>query len=422
MDVTIRPSKAAGSIAAPPSKSLAHRYIICAGLAKGESVVSNVDMSEDIKASIDCVRALGATVTIEGRTVTVKGIDARNMLESGDKKYSDEVVKFMCRESGSTMRFFMGIAMLLGIPSAFYGSETLRNRPFGIYEKICEEQEISFRREEDHISIKGKLRAGEYVIAGNISSQFITGLMFVLPLLDKDSKIKLIPPVESRSYINLTIQSLEMFGVTAKWNGDEELVIPGRQSYQASNVCVEGDCSNAAFLEALNVVGGHVDIMGLNASSIQGDRVYAELFKKLADSDIDNLLEDNAIDISDCPDLGPVLFAVAAAVSGGIFTGTRRLKIKESDRGTVMCAELAKFGIKSTMEENTIRIHKGELSVPMESLDGHNDHRIVMSEAILLTLTGGSISGAQAVTKSYPGFFDDLQTLGIEVDINGMDK
>lgn len=420
MDVTISPSIANGSIAAPPSKSLAHRYIICAALAKGESIISNIDLSEDIKASIDCATALGAKISVDGSTVTVCGIDAAAIAEDGLHN-SNTIVDFMCRESGSTMRFFMGIAMSLGISSSFYGSSTLRSRPFGIYEKICEEQGISFERKDEYISVSGKLKAGEYVIAGNISSQFITGLMFVLPLLSKDSRIKLIPPVESKSYIDLTIQALNEFSVDAHWEGTEEIVIAGCQSYKSSNVTVEGDCSNAAFLEALNVVGGKVSVEGINASSLQGDRVYAQLYDKLKMNNCDNMSDDNAIDISDCPDLGPVLFAVAAAMNGGVFTGTRRLKIKESDRGTVMCKELSKMGIKSTMEENTIRIYGGNLLAPSEPLDGHNDHRIVMSEAILLSLVGGKILGAQAVTKSYPGFFEDIQSLGIEVSIDGMD-
>ena len=419
MNVTISPSKAKGNIAAPPSKSLAHRYIICAALAKGESVISNIDLSEDIKASIDCARALGASIQVEEDVVTVSGIDAVDIANNGIAQSSQ--VDFMCRESGSTMRFFMGIAMLLGISSAFYGSEKLRTRPFGIYEKICGEQGISFVRQEDYISIDGKLCAGEYIIEGNISSQFITGLMFVLPLLEKDSIIKLIPPVESRSYIELTIQALAKFGVDAHWQGEETLIIAGGQSYKPSTVRVEGDCSNAAFLEALNVVGGNVTVEGLNPDSIQGDRVYTDLFERLMAGGDESGNKSDVIDISDCPDLGPVLFAVAAVTGGGIFTGTKRLKIKESDRGTVMCAELAKLGIDSRMEENTIEIRGGKLVSPKEPLDGHNDHRIVMSEAILLTLVGGQILGANAVTKSYPGFFEDIKALGIEVEINGMD-
>lgn len=409
MIVTINPSTAKGQCATPPSKSLAHRYIICAMLAKGKSIITNVDFSEDIKATIDCARALGATVNIDGDTVTVEGI--------ADKKVEGDIT-FNCRESGSTMRFFMGIAMYFGNRSIFNGSNTLRNRPFGIYEEICEKAGIEFVRHDDYICVNGKYQPGEYEIKGNISSQFITGLLFCLPLFDKDSVIKLIPPVESRSYIDLTIYSLRQFGVDVHFdeNNNNNLVIKGGQSYTGTNIRVEGDCSNAAFLEAFNAIGGSVEVLDVNEDTLQGDRVYKEHF--------DSLRRGYAtIDISDCPDLGPVLFSVAAANKGGLFTGTKRLKIKESDRGTVMCEELAKFGVKSRLEENEIEIYKcDELCKPEEVLSGHNDHRIVMSMALLLSIVGGSVDEAQAVRKSYPGFFEDIKKLNVACDFTGFDK
>lgn len=412
MDVTIRKSKAEGVATAPPSKSLAHRYIICAALCEGVSTIRNVDLSEDIKATLDCINALGATATIDGDVVTIKGIDKENIPDEID---------FKCRESGSTMRFFMGLAMYFGRASRFYGSQTLRNRPFGIYEEICKQQGIDFVREEECIYLKGCLSSSIYKIKGNISSQFITGLMFVLPLLDEDSVIELIPPIESRSYINLTIQSLELFGVSAKWQDDNCLYIKGGQSYKPCDLEVEGDCSNAAFLEAFNYIGGAVEVLSVNENTLQGDAVYKKLFEELKNN------SNACIDISDCPDLGPVLFTVAACLNGGKFTGTKRLKIKESDRGTVMCAELKKFAIDSELSENEITIYGGKLlstndlasHIPSDVLDGHNDHRIVMSLAIISSILGGSISGAQAVTKSYPGFFEDIKKLGIDVTCIG---
>jgi len=418
MDVCILKSTAKGSVMAPPSKSLAHRYIICAALAKGKSVIRNVDLSEDIKATIDCIKAIGAGVSIDNMDVTIDGIG----LGTGDYQTdnSPDEISFKCRESGSTMRFFMGIAMYLGKASRFYGSQTLRNRPFGIYEEICQSQSIDFERKDDYIYLSGKLGAGNYELKGNVSSQFITGLMFVLPLLETDSVIKLIPPVESRSYINLTIQALNFFGVDVSWKTDEELYIKGGQCYMASDEIVEGDCSNAAFFEAFNYIGGDVQVLGTNPDTLQGDAVYRELFDRLKSANYTG-----TVDISDCPDLGPVLFAMAAALNGGKFTGTRRLKMKESDRGTVMCAELKKFGVDSRISENEIEIEAGrfledkadESHTPKEELDGHNDHRIVMSLALLCSILGGKITGAQAVTKSYPGFFEDIKKLGVEVSI-----
>ena len=417
MNLYINKSVARGSITAPPSKSMAHRHIICAALADGTSTVRNVDLSQDILATLDCIRALGAKAEVDGDCVTVEG--AGYALRNGGFRTEGEngnpdigrngvTADFRCRESGSTMRFFMALAMLTGRPSRFFGSETLRSRPFGIYEDICYKCGIIFKREEDHILVEGRLTAQEYEIPGDISSQFITGLMFVLPLLPGDSKIRLIPPVESRSYIMLTVSALAKAGVEVIVKSDTEYLIPGGQQYKPVDITVEGDYSNAAFLDAFNYIGGDVKVEGLDAASLQGDRVYKEYFEALKEGAAE-------LDISDCPDLGPVLFAVAAANKGGYFTGTKRLKIKESDRGRVMCEELAAFGIETEQEENSIRIGCG-LKVPEGPVHGHNDHRIVMSMALLLSLTGGGLIGAEAVNKSYPGFFEDIKSLGTEVD------
>lgn len=399
MDIKVRPSKASGMVSAPPSKSIAHRMLICAALAEGESHIDNIAYSQDILASIDCIRAMGAQVTIEGNHVTVTGT-------AGNPEVTND---FMCRESGSTMRFFMGVAMLKDGEKRFYGSETLRNRPFSVYEDICDRQGIEFEKCAEYIRINGKLASGEYVLPGNISSQFISGLLFTLPLLEGDSKIILTNGVESRSYIDLTLQAMALYGVDVSWADECTLSISGGQHYRAINSTVEGDCSNAAFLEALNVLGGSVTVTGLNQNTSQGDSVYKELYEQLKAGYAN-------IDISDCPDLGPILFTLAAVCNGAMFTGTARLKIKESDRGSVMCQELAKFGVETVMEDNRIEIKKCELNAPQDVISGHNDHRIVMSMVTLMSVTGGELTGAEAVNKSYPNYFDVVRALGIEVD------
>ena len=422
MEKIINQSIAKGTVKAPPSKSMAHRYIICAGLCDKVSTISNVDYSEDIKATIDCIKALGAkvdvgesSVSIDGReTVIKKMLKIYNETPTSDKsdmsdKQDISEIDFLCRESGSTMRFFMGIAITLPVTANFYGSETLRNRPFGIYESILNSADnCFFKRLDDKISIKGGLKENDFEIAGNISSQFVTGLLLSLSLRKEGGTITLIPPVESRSYIDMTIQAMREFGIDVKWDSENKLRVEANQTYNSKDIEVEGDYSNAAFLDAFNYIGGEVKVEGLNAESLQGDKVYKECFEKLK-------AEKATIDIADCPDLGPVLFAVAAANHGGVFTSTARLKIKESDRGSVMCEELAKFGIKTHMEENSIEIGNG-LKAPGEGVNGHNDHRIVMSLSLLLSLTGGTITEAEAVRKSYPGFFDDIQKLGIVVN------
>ncbi len=434
MDLQINRSTAKGTITAPPSKSMAHRHIICAALAKGKSIVRNVDLSQDIAATLDCIRAMGAEAEVTRDIVTIDGIGQelytgqagiRRDDDKAAKGYRQEtsagrietgntignpgaVADFPCRESGSTMRFFMAIAMLIGKPARFFGSQTLLSRPFGVYEDICRDQGIIFERREDHIYVEGRLRSGEYELPGDVSSQFITGLLFVLPFLEGDSKIRLIPPVESSSYIDLTISALKAAGVIVERPDQTTIVVRGGQSCVPSDITVEGDYSNAAFLDALNAIGGTVTVDGLSENSLQGDRVYSAFFRQLTEGHA-------SIDISDCPDLGPVLFAVAAANNGGHFSGTKRLKIKESNRGLVMCEELARFGIETDAGENHIDIKTGGVKKPESAVYGHNDHRIVMSMALLLSITGGKLVGAEAVSKSYPGFFEDIMSLGIEV-------
>ena len=384
---------------APPSKSMAHRLLIGGGLAKGESVIEGISGSEDMKATLDCLSAIGAKYKIEGDKVTITGADIRNIPEGAVLK---------CRESGSTLRFFIPICLLDGKTFTLTGSEKLLSRPLSVYEEIFKKQGIVFEAAPDKITVGGKISGGTFKIKGNISSQFITGLLFVLPLLEEDSIIQLIPPVESLSYINLTIEALSTFGVEIKWQDEKTLFIKGGQEYKAVSAKVEGDYSNAAFFAALNVLGSEIEITGLNPNSLQGDKVYEKYFP---------LLEKGTptINISDCPDLGPILFAVAAVKGGGVFTGTRRLKIKESDRATAMADELAKFGVAVTVHDDSVVVYPHNFHAPTEPLFGHNDHRIVMSCAVLSTITGGKIEGAEASRKSLPDFFERLEKLGFEV-------
>lgn len=399
MIVTISPSKAYGRMEAPPSKSMAHRLLICAGCAQGTSVISNVDLSGDIAATLDCLRALGVKAVYENRRVTVQGIDIRTITRPA---------VLDCAECASTLRFMIPVCLMSGQRFEFAGSDTLLARPLSVYEDICKWQDLTYERHGKRLLTAGKLRAGEYVIPGNISSQFISGLLFVLPLLQGDSVIRLLPPVVSRPYIDMTIQALHQFGILASWKDEYTLRISGGQQYMPQkNLCVEGDYSSAAFFDVFNMLGGNVKIDGLNKDSLQGDRIYRSCFERLQAGYAD-------IDISDCPDLGPVLMVLAAALHGAEFTGTGRLKIKESDRGAAMLQELGRMKVRMELSEDQIRIEPG-FCPPQEMLDGHNDHRIVMALSVLLTQTGGSIRGAQAVAKSLPDFFDRLKELGIKV-------
>ncbi len=399
MTVEIKPSSARGTVSAPPSKSMAHRLLICAGLASGESTVRGIAESEDIKATLDCLCALGARYTETGGNVTVTGTD-RPELGAGSVLH--------CRESGSTMRFFVPLALLGGKNAVLDGSRTLLTRPLGVYRDICREKGLLFSQDENSVVVKGPLPAGEYTVPGNISSQFISGLLFALPLADGDSVIKILPPAESSPYIALTVRALTLFGIDVRHPDANTLIIKGGSKYRPADVAVEGDWSNSAFFAALNTFGGSVKITGLDENSLQGDKIYTKHFESLSKGA-------PVIHIGDCPDLAPILFAAAAAKYGGVFTGTRRLRMKESDRAECMAAELRKFGTAVTVHEDSVVIYPKELHAPAEHLDGHNDHRIVMALSVLSTLTGGIIDGAEAVKKSFPDFFEKLEKTGVGV-------
>lgn len=375
--------------------------LICAALAEGESIINGISECDDVLATLDCMKSLGVPFTRDGDRVTVTGIDMRHALPTSP---------LYCRESGSTLRFFVPICLLSGNNTMLMASGSLMRRPMSVYENLSKEKDFTFVQDEQSVMVKGPLQSGEYKVAGDISSQFISGLLFALPLTDGDSTISITPPVESRSYINLTISALEEFGVKIVWRDEHTLFIKGNQKYKAVETAVEGDYSNAAFLSALSVLGGDVTVEGLKNDSLQGDRVYTRFFKMLCKGT-------PTVHIGDCPDLGPVLFAVAAAKYGGVFTGTSRLRIKESDRGAAMAEELKKFGTAVTVHGDTVVVYPAEFHAPSETLFGHGDHRIVMSLAILCTLTGGTIDGAEAVAKSYPDFFEAIDSLGIKRSI-----
>ena len=416
MRVEIRPSRLKGTVTAPPSKSMAHRLLICAGLSAGESVVRHLAFSDDVKATIACLTALGAEIRLDGDTAYVRGADVRQRL--------DKTAELDCNECGSTLRFFTPLCMLSGEERILRGAPYLMTRPMGVYEEIAQKQGISFVKSADCISVKGRLKSGVYEVAGNISSQFISGLLFALPLLDGDSEIRILPPVESKPYIDMTVEALEQFGIQIESPLSEDssslqeqpmiYKVKGGQRYAPQDVAVEGDYSNAAFFEALNYAGADVSVEGLKENSLQGDKIYKILFKKIKSGE-------GPINIADCPDLGPILFAVAALCGGGKFIGTRRLRIKESDRAAAMQQELAKLGIEVEVGENEVTVHGGKLAAPIEALDGHGDHRIVMALSVLLTMVGGTIDGAEAVRKSFPDFFEQLRRLGAEVNLDGMD-
>ena len=399
MQVDIYASVPHGSVQAPPSKSIAHRLIILAALAKGESMIGNIDLSDDINATLRCIKTIGAFYSYDNGTPLIRGIDPHNIRISETME---------CGECGSTLRFMIPVCMLSDREFTLTGSKTLLSRPLTVYEDICRINGILFENSGNEVHICGKLRSGDYSVPGDISSQFITGLLFALPLLSGESRICLTGKIESRPYIDLTLVALRRFGVEVSWQDERTLFVPGDQYYTPCQTENEGDWSNAAFLYALKYCGYPIEISGVNINSLQGDKICSAHFHSLSSGYAE-------IDISDCPDLGPILFSFAALQHGGRFTGTKRLKIKESDRAAAMAEELRKCGVQMLVEENEVVIRPSALHAPNAPFYGHNDHRIVMSLAVISIITGGVIQGAEAVKKSYPGFFEDLRKMQVKL-------
>ena len=399
MRATFKPSLAKGTVAAPPSKSMGHRMLLCAGLSGGPCTVTGIAPSQDMMATLDCLSAMGVEYDWQGDKVTLRGGEV----------FSSPKEVVSCRESGSTLRFFVPLFLLGKQKVTLTGEGRLMERPMGVYQQLCRERTLLYGQEGDKLYLRGQLQPGLYQIPGDVSSQFVSGLLFALPLLEAGSVISLIPPVASRPYIEMTRQAQKLFGVESVWTDENTLRVFGGQRYEARDAAVEGDWSNAAFLEGFSLLGGEVTVTGLIENSLQGDKIYKKYYKMLQNGC-------PTLDIQQYPDLGPVLMALAAAGNGATLTGTHRLKIKESDRGAAMAEELLKMGVPCAVEDDTITVPGGQLKAPEAPLNGHNDHRVVMALSLLLSRVGGEIQGAQAVSKSFPDFFDRIRTLGIQVE------
>jgi len=398
MKAVINPSKPRGVITAPPSKSDSHRLLIAAGLAKGRSVIKNIDISADIEASLRCLKALGADVSFKNNTAYVTGADIRFA----------ESAALDCGECGTSLRFFLPLCLVSGSEMRLTGSERLLSRPMTVYEDICRERNLAYENSGSGIKVRGPLAPGKFAVRGDISSQFVSGLLYALPLIGGKSTVEIIPPFESRPYVDMTLAVLKKAGIEIMQTDAFTFEIDGPHEYKPLCETAEGDWSNAAFIYALKYLGFDVDVSGVDPGSLQGDRVCVDLFEKLS-------LGYTEADLSDCPDLAPVLFTFAGMNKGARFTGTRRLEIKESDRVAAMACELKKAGIEIEQGENEVIIHPEGFHAPSEALCGHNDHRIVMSLAVMCAVTGGEIDGAQAVAKSWPAFFEVLKSAGVEI-------
>lgn len=421
MKVKISPSKLKETqIQIPPSKSMAHRAIICAALADGISRITHIDYSVDILTTLEAMRQLGAKITKFDHEVEIQGIAS---FEQCNEAFVE------CNESGSTLRFLIPIFSLTGKRITFSGSERLLQRPQDIYAAMFQEQGLTLEQAKNNIVIEGSLKAQTYEVKGDVSSQFISGLCFSLPLLKQDSMIKILPPFESRSYVDLTLQMMKSYGVHVEFKDEFTIVIPGNQKYHATDMRVEADFSQCAFYAALGALQGPLDAVGLNSDSFQGDKQILPILRDMG-CVIEQVpdgyrfhqspLKGCCIDLNNCPDLGPILTVLASYASGSTtIINAGRLRIKESDRIAAMESELRKLGVDIQSTEDTIEIQGPSLWKSHEILSGHNDHRIVMALAIGATLAKQPcvIDDAQAIKKSYPRFFEDLKSLGIEVEV-----
>ena len=424
MLVTISPpAHIGGTVSAPPSKSMAHRAVLCSALAKGTSHIENLEFSKDISATLAAAGQLCARVESGPADVLVEGLGHfRPVFGPVD-----------CCESGSTLRFLIPLASLTGQSITFVGRGRLMERPQSVYETLYREQNLHFEQANGQLTVAGSLRSGEYTLAGNVSSQFISGLLFVLPLLAGDSTLHLIPPVESRSYIEMTRAAQAAFGVTSHWLDDTTLCIPGGQQYHPRDYIVEGDYSQAAFLAVLGAVKGGITLTGLAAETLQGDAAILDILRrcgaKFTRTEAGLVFEQAPlhgvdIDLADCPDLGPVLMVLGLLCEGTtVIRNAERLRIKESDRIAAMEAELRACGGVLSSEGGTITVQgcKPRLHAPEAPLSGHNDHRVVMSLTVLALAADIplAINEAEAVQKSWPHFFDALKPLGVEVHYAG---
>ncbi|MBR5157161.1 MAG: 3-phosphoshikimate 1-carboxyvinyltransferase [Clostridia bacterium] len=398
--ITITPTKLSGRLTVPPSKSAAHRLLICAALAKDKSIVKNVALSQDISATISAMRALGSTIS---------ECDNGFVCSSNEYNIKNEPILIDCSESGSTLRFLIPIALAFGGSFRFTGRGRLLSRPLDAYYKICDEKGIKYKKNENEIFFSGKLTSGEYSLAGNVSSQYISGLLFALPLISGNSTIKITTPLESAGYIDMTLSALSDFGIKVENRNYQEFFVPGGQSYKAHDCTVEGDYSQAAFYLVANALGSDVALDGLNKSSVQGDKEIINIIKNMGKP-----LSAMDIDVSQIPDLVPVLAVLATQANGTTrIYNAARLRIKESDRLATTTKELKKLGADITELSDELII-RGKTELSGGVCDAHNDHRIAMALAVAATVAKGEviINGSDCVKKSYGNFWHDYSALG----------
>ena len=417
MDIRIVKPIQGGAVNVIASKSQAHRLLICAALADNETFIACRTTSQDIDATTRCLEALGAVVQRKPDGFFVTPIKQRA------KSQGTEYIELDCGESGSTLRFLLPVCGAFGFRVSFTMSGRLPERPLcALYDEMVSHGCILSEPGSSRLRCEGRLKNGAYTLPGNISSQYISGLLFALPLLVGDSLIRVTGALESRPYVDMTLDALRQFGISVYEEERQIFRIPGAQRGRSpKKACVEGDWSDAAFWLSAGAIGQNsVTCTGLNLDSQQGDRAIIELLERFgAQVSIDNdkvtvssggILRGIEIDAKDTPDLVPVLAAVASVAEGKtVIRNAGRLRIKESDRLRTVTASLSSLGADITETEDGLII-VGKKTLTGGETESYGDHRIAMTAAVISAVCSGPvlIKNAEAVNKSYPGFFEDF--------------
>lgn len=415
MKVDIYPSTVSGSIQPPASKSFLHRSIISACLARGHSTINNIILSEDVMATVQAFRDVGVSIEING--------DSFDVYSEGIESFSEQVV-VNCNESGTTMRFLIPILSNTNF-AYFKGKSSLMNRPYDVYESIYKKLGLVFIKESDKIITKGNIISGDYEVRGDISSQFISGLLFVLPLLKGDSTIKIIGNFESKQYVDMTVDILRRFGVNVR-KINQTFFIEGNQKYRPIIINAETDYSQMAFFAVLGIVNNNLEITGINYDSFQPDLRILDIIDEM-DGEIvktknavlirKSKILGKQIDVSQCPDIAPILGVLGSVASGVTkITNAKRLVMKESNRLLSTFITLETYGVDVEMKEDSIVIIGGK-ELHGNVFDSFNDHRIAMTVAIAATIADSKVTilNAEAINKSYPTFYQDLEKLGVRI-------
>jgi len=397
MNVLINKSVPSGIVTAPPSKSFAQRALICGAFSK-KTYIRNIAFCEDVKALISCLSKLGAVIAIKENSVEITKIDIN--------KIKDNTV-LDCKENATSLRFLIPICLTLGKKIIFTGSKRLLERPLDDYKTFCDENGFFFDLQEDKLSVFGKMTCGDYIISGEKSSQVISGMLLALSLLEGKRTLTVAGNRVSQPYVAITKSVLNDFGISV--NEDEnKYTIIGKTTLDNADFSVEGDCSNAAFIEALSFLGGNVSVIGLKEDTLQGDIVFRKFYNDIKTGK-------KEFSVKNCPDLAPILYTVSCLFGGGTFFDTNRLMYKESDRNLSLKKELYKFGVNVEIFDDKVVIDAKNLRKANCIVSSHNDHRILMALMLLLLKFGGEIEGAEAVNKSFTDYFSMLRQLNADI-------